>query len=265
MISGVTDFVTDPVGTLRRVVDKLIDLVPGKGTEFGRLVTAMPRKAVKAVLDSVGSFFLSGEDGGNGVVGNSPLGGSAGMMRILRGQFPGLRLISGYRPGSVTLTGNRSYHSTNRAVDVPPIHDVAEWIYTNMRKVTKELITPWPEYNLLNGKKHRYTGAVWNQHNFAGGNAHDHWAARLGGIVPRMPARLFDSGGDWPSGTVGVNLSGRTEHVSTGASMDRVAVLLEGVRDDLAALGDAVGRVAPGVGRAINGASTHALHMGRTL
>ncbi|MEU7978253.1 hypothetical protein AB0B63_06945 [Micromonospora sp. NPDC049081] len=265
VISEVTDFVTDPAGTLRRVVDKVIDLVPGKDTTFGRFATAMPRKAVKAVIDKVSGFFQSGEDGGNGVVGNSPLGGSAGMMRILRQQFPGLRLISGYRPGSVTLSGNRSYHSTNRAVDVPPIHDVAEWIYTNMRKVTRELITPWPEYNLLNGKKHRYTGAVWNQHNFAGGNAHDHWAARLGGVVPRMPARLFDGGGDWPSGTVGVNLSGRTEHVSTGASMDRVATLLEGVRDDLAALGEAVGRVPGGVGRAINGASSHALHMGRTL
>lgn len=38
-------------------------------------------------------------------------------------------------------------------------------------------------------------------------------AARLasGGIVPGL--RLFDNGGAWPSGTMGVNLSGRTEYV----------------------------------------------------
>jgi hypothetical protein len=28
-----------------------------------------------------------------------------------------------------------------------------------------------------------------------------------------MPVRLFDKGGFWPSGTIGANLSGRTEYV----------------------------------------------------
>ncbi|MFC0504217.1 hypothetical protein [Micromonospora costi] len=262
-ISGVTDLFTDPAGTLRKIADKVIGLVPGRDTAFGRFAIGMPRKVADAAVDKVKSWFRGGEDGGPGVTGSSPLGGSAGMMRILRAAFPGLPLLSGFRPGSITLTGNRSYHSTNRAVDVPPIRAVAEWIFKHFRSITRELITPWQEFNLHNGRSHRYTGAVWNQHNFSGGNAHNHWAARLGGIVPGMPARLFDSGGDWPSGTVGVNLSGRTEHVATGSSMDKVAELLAAIRKDLRDLADAVRSVGPDVGQQINGATANALHRGR--
>jgi hypothetical protein len=121
--------------------------------------------------------------------GSGELGGGAGpggykwQMAVLRAAFPGLELISGYRPGSRTLSGNRSYHSVGRAVDLPPRRDVAKWIYENYGKRTKELITPYQEYNLHNGRPHRYTGAIWNQHNFAGGNAHDHWAYKDGGLV----------------------------------------------------------------------------------
>jgi hypothetical protein len=113
-------------------------------------------------------------------------GGVAWMMSVLRRQFPGLPLISGYRPGSRTLSGNRSYHSLNRAVDLPPRRDVAAWIRANYGAKTKELITPFNDLNLHNGRPHRYTGAVWNQHNFAGGNAHDHWAYNKGGLVDIM-------------------------------------------------------------------------------
>lgn len=120
------------------------------------------------------------------------LGGGAGgngwrwQMSVLRNQFPGLPLISGPRPGARTLSGNRSYHASGRAVDLPPRRDVAQWIRSNYGARTKELITPWNELNIHNGKPHRYTGAVWNQHNFAGGNAHDHWAFKDGGMVDLM-------------------------------------------------------------------------------
>jgi hypothetical protein len=110
-------------------------------------------------------------------------GGVAWMMAALRKQFPGLPLISGFRRNSTTLSGNRSYHSLNRAVDLPPRRDVAQWIRSNYGAKTKELITPYNDLNLHNGRPHRYTGAIWNQHNFAGGNAHDHWAYNKGGPV----------------------------------------------------------------------------------
>lgn len=116
-------------------------------------------------------------------------GGGAGwqwQMRVLRQAFPGLELWSGYRPGSRTLSGNQSYHSLGRAVDIAPRRDVAAWIRANYGARTKELITPYNDLNLHNGKPHRYTGAVWNQHNFAGGNAHNHWAFNKGGLVDLM-------------------------------------------------------------------------------
>lgn len=95
----------------------------------------------------------------------------------------GLRMISGFRPGARTLSGNRSYHALGRAVDYPAVKTLAAWINRNFGRRTKELITPWQQFNLHNGRPHRYTGAVWNQHNFAGGNAHVHWAMDSASVV----------------------------------------------------------------------------------
>jgi hypothetical protein len=120
-------------------------------------------------------------------------GGVAWMMAALRKQFPGLPLISGFRRNSTTLSGNRSYHALNRAVDLPPRRDVAQWIRSNYGAKTKELITPFNDLNLHNGRPHRYTGAIWNQHNFAGGNAHDHWAYNKGGSVDLMKMLNLDN------------------------------------------------------------------------
>jgi len=128
-------------------------------------------------------------DIGSGVGG----GGYKWQMAVLRKQFPGLPLISGFRPGSRTLSGNRSYHSVGRAVDLPPRRDVAAWIRATYGSRTKELITPYNDLNLHNGKPHRYTGAIWNQHNFAGGNAHDHWAFKQGGLVDLMNMMGMDN------------------------------------------------------------------------
>jgi uncharacterized membrane protein (DUF106 family) len=128
-----------------------------------------------------------------------PLGGMGGgmgyqwQMRVLRQAFPGLELWSGYRPGSRTLSGNRSYHSLGRAVDIAPRRDVTAWIRANYGGKTKELITPFNDLNIHNGKPHRYTGAVWNQHNFAGGNAHTHWAFNQGGLVDLMKMLNMDN------------------------------------------------------------------------
>lgn len=120
------------------------------------------------------------------------IGGAGGVGMGYRAQqalisraFPGLGMISGFRPGARTLSGNQSYHAIGRAVDYPPNRALALWIRSNFGAKTKELITPWNELNLHNGRPHRYTGAVWNQHNFPGGNAHDHWA--MDGISTVQP------------------------------------------------------------------------------
>lgn len=241
VLTGARNIVADPTGSITGLVGKLIGLVPGGGSPWTKLVTAFPRKLLDTAVKSI-TGFLPGRTSGAGTSGpgngKSPFGGSAGMMRALRSVFPGLPLISGYRRGSRTLSGNTSYHSADRAVDLPPREDVAKFIHDSYGNITKELITPYQKYNLHNGRPHTYTGAIWNQHNFAGGNAHDHWAAKLGGVMPRF--KVFDNGGAWRPGTIGVNTSGRTEYVDRNADrvgMSDVADRLDQMIDLLAGLG----------------------------
>jgi TP901 family phage tail tape measure protein len=121
-----------------------------------------------------------------GIGGNVAQGGGPGykwMEAAVRAAFPGMGIYSDYRPGAITLTGNRSYHSVGRAVDFAPSKPLAEWINMHYMRQTKELITPWQSLNIRNGARHQYSALVENEHNFAGGNAHDHWAMANGGVI----------------------------------------------------------------------------------
>jgi TP901 family phage tail tape measure protein len=123
---------------------------------------------------------------GGGIGGNVAQGGGPGykwMEAAVRAAFPGMAIYSDYRPGAITLTGNRSYHSVGRAVDFAPSLPLAEWINLHFMRQTKELITPWQSLNIHNGQRHQYSALIENQHNFAGGNAHDHWAMANGGMI----------------------------------------------------------------------------------
>jgi hypothetical protein len=118
--------------------------------------------------------------------------GSQDMMRILRQPFPGLDLLSGYRPGSRTASGSLSYHARiaadgdkGRAVDIPPRSDVFNYIHDHFKRLTRELI--WlgdAGRNIHNGQYHRYSQTLLNQHGVAGmPNAHIHWAMDSGGML----------------------------------------------------------------------------------
>lgn len=100
---------------------------------------------------------------------------------------PGIRVLSKDRPGARTLSGNQSYHALGRAVDFAPSEKLARLWNERYKPRTKELISPYQQYNLHNGARHTYTGAIWNQHNFAGGNAHDHIAMDDGGFRMLQP------------------------------------------------------------------------------
>lgn len=133
-------------------------------------------------------------------------GGWQWQMRVLRQRFPGLPLISGFRPGAITATGNPSYHGKGRAVDIPPRMDVFNWIRGIYGANTKELIfSPAGGRQLNNGRPHVYTGVTKSMH-----YDHVHWAHRNGGIIP---ARLADTGALLQSGQAAINLSGRPERV----------------------------------------------------
>ncbi|MDP8975740.1 MAG: phage tail tape measure protein [Actinomycetota bacterium] len=131
--------------------------------------------------------------------------GYQAMMAALRSRFPGLALISGFRPGAITATGNRSYHGMGRAVDVPPRMDVNKWIAENYGPQTKELIFSAPgATQLRNGRPHYYTGITRAMH-----FDHNHWAMARGGI---FNPHIRDNGGPLLPGYT-LNSSGRPEQV----------------------------------------------------
>lgn len=125
------------------------------------------------------------------------------ILNAVRSQFPGMPLISGFRPGSRTLSGNVSYHASNRAGDFPPSEAMAAWWDANYGPRTKEFISPYQQYNRHNGKRRHWTGAVWNQHNFAGGNAHNHIAMANGGDIKEPIFGVGASGASYSFGEGG--------------------------------------------------------------
>jgi hypothetical protein len=191
IIGGVTDFFTDPAGTLKKLADNLLKILPDRDHGFFKAITGMPRRALGLLVDKVKGLFRGGQDEGNptGGEGNT-LGGSQGMIRILRGPFPGLPLNSGFRPGARTLSGNVSYHARNRAVDVPPRMDVFEWIRRGFPQSRELIFSPAGARQIHNGGPHFYKGAVRNQH-----YDHVHWAYDEGGMLPPGLSTAFNGTG----------------------------------------------------------------------
>jgi TP901 family phage tail tape measure protein len=140
------------------------------------------------------------------VIPAAPGGGATGawMKALLEDRF-GVQMISGPRPGAVTLTGNASYHGASpyRAVDFAPIREMARFMYTNYKSRLREAITPFPEFNVHNGADHTYTGKVWAQHNWSGGNAHNHFAMKDGGVIPEHVFGIGKSGATYEFGEEG--------------------------------------------------------------
>lgn len=99
-------------------------------------------------------------------------GGWIWQMSVLRKQFPGLALNSGFRNNSVVAgSGGLSYHSRGRAVDVPPRADVFNWIAANYPQSAELIFTPAGSRQILNGKSHVYSGQTAKDH-----YSHVHWA-----------------------------------------------------------------------------------------
>jgi TP901 family phage tail tape measure protein len=118
------------------------------------------------------------------------------IIRAARALVGAIRVISTFRPGATTLSGNRSYHSMHRAVDFEDGsigHTLAGRWNQRYKARTKELISPWNSLNIHNGQRHAYTGAIYRQH--SGSNAHVHIAMAGGGII-REPVYGVGASGD---------------------------------------------------------------------
>jgi hypothetical protein len=159
VISGVKSGIRAATG----VVGDVIGALNPFGDGIGRLS--------KSIGDGVGqSFDIPGLGGRGGLMGADPdLAPIAGL-----GARFGSRVTSGLRVGATTLTGNQSYHATGDAVDMTPVRRAAVAIHNVFGSRLRELITPWPELGIKDGRPFRYSSAIQAQH--SGSNAHIHAA-----------------------------------------------------------------------------------------
>lgn len=153
-------------------------------------------KAISGVASALKKGANKAEEAGGALGG----GGGAGMgyrkqWNIIHNAFPGARLHSGFRPGAITATGNKSYHGKGRAVDLTPSMAIFNWIRSHYGRSTKELIySPAGSRQLWNGRPHMYTGVTRRMH-----FDHVHWAMKKGGVInDRLPkqATIARNGAD---------------------------------------------------------------------
>jgi hypothetical protein len=180
-----------------RIGGSIGDIVGRFGNNpFAQLLKGMGGKLLSGLVDKVKSLASSFDFGGGGTGAGGLQAGILAVLGSLRRVFGSVRLISGLRRNARTLSGALSYHALGRAIDIPPVKAWAQFLATAYGARLRELITPWQEFNRHNGRRHAYTGAVWNQHNFAGGNAHIHAAMDRGGyLMPGWNPPLYNGTG----------------------------------------------------------------------
>ena len=89
------------------------------------------------------------------------------MAAWLKKNLPGVAITSSYRPGAITSSGNRSYHSMGMALDISPSMRAFNVIAATFGPSIAELIfTPAGARQIKNGRPHGgiYRGAVAAQH-----------------------------------------------------------------------------------------------------
>lgn len=269
-LSGIWDALTNPAKWVGDRINALINRIPGAAAAKD-LAVGMGRRTVNALIDWIRSKLTAFDPGGGGSATASGLrSGIAGVLGELRRVFGNVPLISGLRPGSRTLSGALSYHASGRAIDISPVRAWAQYIHARYGPQLREHITPWQDLNLRNGRPHTYTGAVWNQHNFPGGNAHIHAALRAGGLVANVLSKLgirsFDTGGTLHPGQVGVNTSRYPETLLSGGPSGgeaRLLAALERIADQQDRIIAAITRVAPELGAELRGVTRTTYQMAR--
>ncbi len=148
-------------------------------------------------LGSIGGGFKAAGKALGGAFGDGPgIGGSPGDqprgVKAMMAALPsGTRLISGFRPGAITATGNPSYHGKGRAVDIPPNPALFEYIRSRFGAVAKELIfSPAGNRQIHNGRP-KFYGEPTRSNHFD----HIHWAMDRGGLargvgfMPKLTSR----------------------------------------------------------------------------
>lgn len=140
------------------------------------------------------------------------------LFNVVRHRFPGVQLLSGFRPGAITATGNRSLHSLGRAIDITPDMAIFNWLASNYPGSGELIFSPAGGRQIYRGRPHMYgeptRGDHWD---------HIHWG-------------MFDRGGFLkPGWNMAYNGTGRPEPVGhdllgagTGGSSTTIHVHVHG-------------------------------------
>jgi hypothetical protein len=151
----------------------------------------LSRNYGRGTLDHMNRFGTIPGYAGGGMVWNNLWG-------IIKEKFPWARLTSAYRGGSRTVSGNASYHSQGKAVDLagrgsmnmPDMMKIFNFIHDNYGQSSELIHTPAGGRQIKNGSHYKYGGAVARQH-----YNHVHWANRTKFGGPTAGASGADNGG----------------------------------------------------------------------
>jgi hypothetical protein len=140
---------------------------PSASKSFSPLGTAGPFGDGPG-MDLASRAAPAGRVGGQAVgTSGSLLGANSNLLPYAQlGAEYGNRVTSGLRVGSITSSGNLSYHSSGHALDMAggDMYGLAQALYSNYGSMLEELITPWPQFNLKNGRPFKYDAVIEAQH-----------------------------------------------------------------------------------------------------
>lgn len=216
---------------VNRHTERRVNQFLGGGTTLAREVQKEQRGHSQALRDQMGPTQVRGKQkvpgtdmyaargarvaaglagaaaGGRGLTGLNLMGAKQGLSPYAAiAKSYGLGVVSGARPGSITVSGNVSLHSSGDAIDVsgsgPNMRRYAMFMSRRYGAGLDELIhTPIGRMQIKNGQHYVYTGAVASQH-----YNHVHVGDKTPGGARGLPGGI---GGALAAGVQSINLRQR--------------------------------------------------------
>ena len=198
-VSAVADRLRDlAAGGLARLLSPIRGAITTAGSQFGTPGRIFGG-AVARPMDALLMWVAGASNEANKRAVPSSFGPGAiwqQLFNVVRHRFPGVQLLSGFRPGAITATGNRSLHSLGRAIDITPDMAIFNWLASTYPNSGELIFSPANGRQIYRGHPHMYgeptRGDHWD---------HIHWG-------------MFDRGGFLkPGWNMAYNGTGRPEPV----------------------------------------------------
>lgn len=200
VVSGAKELITDPLGALKRIAEKLYGLMPGKDTAFGKLALSVPKSVAKGIADKLGGLVGLGGGSPDPDVSKGSSPSTAAIIALGRRSGIPFNVTSTFRPGSRSQSGRLDNHSLGMAVDmassVSNMVKLATW-FSRFTPYLKELIhSGGGGFFVKNGRR---VPASFYGSEIAGHFNHVHVAASNAALA-NAGALRFDNGGKLPPG-----------------------------------------------------------------